>query len=216
MSDKTLQTQVEKELQWEPSLDSSSIGVAVDKGVVTLSGAVRTYAEKIAARDAVERIKGVRGVAMDLDVRPFGDTGTSDDEIAKRVLNTLDWHSTVPSNAVKVRVDDGLVTLTGELEWQFQRDAAVRAVEKIHGVRSVSNAITLKSRVAPADVRQKIEAALQRQAHIEASGIRVSVEGGKVRLDGKVHDWADRSVIERAAWSAPGVSSVDDHVTIGA
>lgn len=216
MSDNTLQTQVEDELQWEPSLDSSSIGVAVDKGVATLSGVVRTYAEKIAARDAVERIKGVRGVAMDLDVRPFGDTGTSDDEIAKRVLNTLDWHSTVPSNAVKVRVDDGLVTLTGELEWQFQRDAAVRAVEKIHGVRSVSNAITLKSRVAPADVRQKTEAALQRQAHIEASGIRVSVEGGKVRLDGKVHDWADRSVIERAAWSAPGVSSVDDRVMIGA
>lgn len=214
MNDKTLQTLVESELQWDPSVKAAGIGVAVNEGVVTLSGSVSSCAEKWAAQRAVERVRSVRGVAMELAVRPFGDTGTDDDEIAKRVLNTLDWSAVVPSGAIHCRVESGMVTLTGEVDWQYQRDAAVRAVHKLHGVLSVSNEIRLKSRVVSGDVKRRIEEALDRQAAVDASGIRVTVEGSKVRLDGEVHAWADRSTIERAAWSAPGVVAVEDRVAV--
>ena len=216
MTDNTLKTLVETELHWEPSLDDSKIGVAVSDGVVTLSGSVDTYAEKLAAETAAQRVKGVRGVAMDLDVRPFGDSGAEDDEIAKRALNSLDWNTMVPDDAVKVAVDGGVLTLSGDVDWQYQRDAAERAVQRLYGVRSVVNQIRLRPRVAPADVKRRIVEALHRQARIDADNIRVAVEGGKVRLEGKVNAWGDRTVIERAVWAAPGVVAVEDRVNVGA
>ena len=216
MTDKTLQARVEDELDWEPSIDSSNIGVAVHAGVVRLSGSVRTYPQKIAAEKAAQRVKGVRGVALDIDVRPFGDTGTSDDEVAKRALNTLAWHAMLPGNALKVRVENGHVTLTGELDWQYQREAAERAVQKLYGVRSVINQITLKPQVLASNVKRRIEDALERQARIEAGQVHVSIEGGKVKLDGKVDSWSDRNAVERAAWAAPGVTAVEDRVVIAA
>lgn len=216
MTDKALQALVEDELEWEPSVDSSNIGVAVDAGVVRLSGSVRTYPQKTAAEKAAQRVKGVRGVAMDIDVRPFGDTGTSDDEVAKRALNTLAWHAMLPGNALKVRVENGHVTLSGEIEWQYQREAAERAIQKLYGVRSVISEIVLRPRVAAADVKRRIEDALTRQARIEANQVRVSVDGAKVKLEGKVDTWADRNAVERAAWGAPGVTSVEDRVVIAA
>lgn len=216
MTDKILQTLVEDELDWEPSVDRSTIGVAVDAGVVTLSGSVRTYSEKIAAEKAAERIKGVRGVALDIDVRPFGDTGSDDDEVAKRALNTLAWHSTLPGNSLRVSVDSGRVTLMGELDWQYQREAAEHAVQKLYGVRSVANQITLRPRVMGSDVKRRIEDALGRQARIEANHVLVSVDGSKVKLEGKVDTWSDRNIVERAAWAAPGVTAVEDRVVIAA
>jgi len=216
MTDKSLKTLVENELQWEPSLDDSRIGVAVSRGVVTLSGSVETYAEKLAAEHAAQRVKGVRGVALDLDVRPFGDSGADDDEVAKRALNSLDWNTMVPKGAVKVAVDNGVVTLMGDLDWQYQRDAAERAVQRLYGVRSVINQIHIRPKAAAGDVKSRIVAALHRQARIDADNITVTVDGGKVRLDGKVNAWGDRGVIERAAWAAPGVVAVEDRVTISA
>lgn len=216
MTDKTLQTLVEDELRWEPSVDSANIGVAVDAGVVRLSGSVRTYPEKVAAEKAAERVKGVRGVALDIDVRPFGDTGTSDDEIAKGALNTLSWHAMLPRNALKVRVEDGRVTLSGELDWQYQREAAERAIQKLYGVRTVSNQILLRPQVMAADVKRRIEEALGRQARIEGDGVRVSIDGAKVKLEGKVDTWSDRNTVERAAWAARGVTSVEDRLVVAA
>lgn len=216
MTDKILKELVEDELEWEPSVDSSGIGVAVDAGVVRLTGSVRTFPQKIAAEKAAQRVKGVRGVAMDIDVRPFGDTGTSDDEVAKRALNTLAWHAMLPANALMVRVDNGQVTLTGELDWQYQREAAERALQRLYGVRSVINRITLKPQVLASDVKRRIEYALERQARIEAGQVRVSIDGGKVKLEGKVDNWPDRAAVERAAWAAPGVTSVEDRVVIAA
>ena len=216
MTDKTLQALVEEELDWEPSVDSSNIGVSVNAGVVRLSGSVRTYPQKIAAEKAAERVKGVRGVALDIDVRPFGDTGTSDDEVAKRALNTLAWHAMVPDKAIKVRVENGWVSLSGEVEWQYQREAAERAVQKLYGVRGVTNQIAIRPQVKAVDVKRRIEEALHRQARLEADKVQVLVDGDRVTLEGNVDTWSDRSTIERAAWAAPGVVSVQDHVRVGA
>lgn len=214
MTDRTLKTFVEDELKFEPSLDETKIGVSVNSGVVTLSGSVATYLEKVAAEKAAQRIKGVRGVAVDLDVRPFGDKGTRDDEVAKRALTTLDWDSMVPKGAVTVTVDDGALTLGGEVEWAYQRAAAEKAVQRLYGVRSVVNQIRLHPRVAPTDVKRRIVEALHRQARIDADHVTVAVEGGRVKLSGQVHSLSDRAAVERAAWAAPGVLAVEDRVSV--
>lgn len=214
MDDKVLKRLVETELEWEPSVDATDIGVSVEKGVVTLGGFVRSYAEKVQAERAVQRVRDVRGVAVDLDVRWAGTGGTSDDQIARRCLDSLSWSSVVPKDTVKVKVENGQVTLTGELDWQYQRNAAESTVRRLYGVRSVVNQITLRRRVAPSDIKSRIEAALARQARIDAGNVRVSVDGGKVRLEGKVNAWTDRAIIERAAWNAPGVIAVEDRIAI--
>ena len=216
MTDKTLQSLVEAELGWDPRIDAAEIGVTASAGVVTLSGAVGTYLEKINAGRAAMRVKGVKGLAQDIQVRPFGDTGTSDDEIAKRALTSLEWNATVPADKLQVRVEGGFVTLTGEVEWDFQREAAEHAVQKLYGVLAVNNHVTLKTRVQPADIHRRIEEALERQGQLHAGDIRVSVDGNNIRLEGKVDAWDDRFVIERAAWAAPGVYAVDDRVTVAA
>lgn len=215
MGDVSLRQDIIDELDFDPSVNSAHIGVAVDKGVVTLSGHVASYAEKLAAEKAVQRIKGVTAIAQEIKVRFPEDSKTADDEIATRAVNILRWSAVVPQDSVMVKVQDGWVYLTGQVSWQYQRSAAEAEVRRLSGVAGVVNGITLKSRVQPGDVQRRIEDALKRSAEIEAGGIRVSVQdGGRVSLDGFVHDWREREAAEHAAWSAPGVVRVDDRLRI--
>ncbi|HVZ05764.1 BON domain-containing protein [Hyphomicrobium sp.] len=215
MDDKQLRQNIIDELEFEPSVDAQDIGVAVSDGVVTLSGHVSNYAEKVAAQHAVQRIKGVRAIAQEIEVRYPGEKKTADDEIAKRALNVLKWDAVIPEDMVKVTVQKGWVLLTGEVDWQFQKKAAEDAIRKLSGVTGVSNSITIKPRVSASDIKKKIEAALARNAHVEARAIRVNVsDGNKVRLEGAVDSWDDRDIVENAAWSVPGVQSVDDRLAI--
>ena len=209
-----LKNAVEAELVWVPSVDDAHIGVTAENGIVTLSGHVPTYAQKLAVEKAVKRIKGVRGLAEELEVRLVASFGNDDDEVAKRVANILDWGVSVPKDSVKVQVTKGVVTLSGEVDWQFERSGAERGVRLLNGVRGLINQITVKPHVMTQDVKRRIESALERQADVEVSNIHVTVDGTNVRLDGKVKAWAERDAIERAAWSAPGVRTVEDNVTI--
>jgi osmotically-inducible protein OsmY len=190
--------------------------VAVDDGIVTLSGHVGSYAEKFAVEKAVKRVKGVRGIAEEIVIRFPGDKQTADDQIAKRALDIIAWDSTIPKDRVQVKVQDGFVTLIGEVDWFFQRDDAESAVRKLSGIKGIANEIRVKPQVAAADVRQRIENALKRNAEVEAGAIKVSVQNGRVTLDGKVKAFYERDLIERTAWSAPGVTSVEDRISIGA
>ncbi|RXF69894.1 BON domain-containing protein [Hansschlegelia zhihuaiae] len=213
MTDKYLRSLVVEELEFEPSIDAEHIGVAVENGVVTLSGHVGSYAEKVAAEQAVKRVKGVSAIAQEIEVRYPNDKKTADDEIAKRAVQIISWHAQVPES-VKVKVEKGWVTLTGKVDWQYQRQAAESAVRKLTGVVGVSNLIDLADAAKAIDVKQKIEQALKRNAELDVNAIRVSVAGGKVSLEGKVHTWYERNLAERAAWSAAGVKSVDDKISI--
>jgi osmotically-inducible protein OsmY len=215
MTDRRLQQQVLDELDFDPSIDAANIGVAVDDGVVTLTGHVSSYAEKSAVDQAVRRVKGVRGVAEEVEVRYPDDKKMSDDEIAKRALSIIKWDAQVPQDAVQVTVRKGWVTLTGQVSWQYQKKAAEDAVKKLTGVIGVINNISLKLIVTASDVKRKIEDALARHAQIEAEAIRVDVlDGNKVKLEGKVDCWEEREAVENAAWSVAGVQSVDDRLTI--
>lgn len=168
------------------------------------------------ARAYHDEHQGVVDLAQEVDVRPFGDTGVDDDEIAKRAIRSLEWDVMVPKDCIQVRVESGLVTLTGEVDWQFERDAAERAVRNLYGVIGFNDQIQLKSRAQVKDIHLRIEDALDRQASVDAHRVQVSVEGGKVHLNGNYKTWPERRTIERAAWSAPGVSSVEDHMTLAA
>lgn len=213
MEDKLLKKLVEDELQYQPSVDAADIGVRVANGIVHLDGNVATFAQKAAVENAVKRIKGVRGYVEDLIVRPNGDS-YSDDAIAARVANLLDWDVTLPKGLIKVKVEGGTVTLSGEVPWAYQRTSAETGIRRLAGVRALINTITIKPHVEATDIKRRIEQALERQAEVESNRISVTVDGGKVRIDGKVRAWYERDVIERAAWSAPGVQAVDDRVTI--
>lgn len=215
MNNLVLRSRVTDELEFEPSIDAAHIGVTVESGVVTLTGYVATFAEKMAAEAAARRVKGVRAVADEVVVRPPGHKQTADDEIARRALDILRWDAVVPATAIEVTVADGWITIAGNVEWQFQRRAAEEAVRKLSGVIGVVNRLTITPLVRPADVKAKIEAALQRRAEIEARNITVTVrEGGFVVLDGTVDNWDERQAVASAAWSAPGVRSVEDHLKV--
>ena len=213
MSELQLRQDVVDELEYEPSVDAAHIGVAVDKGVVTLTGHVASYAEKQAAIAAVRRVKGVRAIAEEIEVRYPLDKKTSDDEIAQRAIDILGWDMMVPSDSIQVMVHNGWVTLTGNVDWHYQKKQAEEDVRKLSGVRGVTNTIEIKPSVQAEDVKRKIEEALKRHAEIEASAIRVTVhERNKVLLEGKVGSWDERNAVENAAWSAPGVKSVEDRM----
>jgi osmotically-inducible protein OsmY len=214
MDDKALRQLMLDELDYEPSIDAANIGVAVEKGVVTLTGHVASYAEKIAAERIVQRIKGVKAIAQEIEGRYPDQAKRSDDEIAQRALSILKWSVHVPSESIKVKVEKGWITLDGGAPWQYQRQAAESAVRKLSGVVGVTNLIEIMPHVEPADVRQKIIDSLKRSAELEADSIRVLVENDKVILEGKVKAWYERELAERAAWSAPGVKSVIDRLTL--
>lgn len=213
-----LQHDVQEELEWEPSVDASQIGVAaIQPGVVTLTGAVATYVEKVSAERAAKRVSGVRAVANDIEVRPVGSMKRSDTDIAQAVLRALEWDIAVPHEKIKARVYDGWVTLEGEVALQFQRAAAENAVRRLSGVRGVTNQILLQVRpaVQPAEVKGRIEAALRRSAELDARGIQVDAKDSTVILRGKVRTWAEREEAELAAWAAPGVLAVKDELIVG-
>lgn len=213
-TDRQLQQDVEAELAWEPSVDAAHIGVAANDGVVTLTGHVPTYAEKVAAERAARRVKGVRAIAQEIEVRYASAAKTSDDEIAGRITQLLSWDVFVPHDRIQAKVEKGWVTLTGTVDWQYQKAAAEKDVAKISGVRGVTDMIVVTPAVATTDVRRKIEEAFERNADFEASRITVEADGSKVILGGKVRAWYERSLAEQAAWAAPGVTQIEDRIAL--
>jgi osmotically-inducible protein OsmY len=214
MNDKRLRQLVAEELDFEPSVDAAHIGVAVEQGIVTLSGHAGSYAEKMAAEQAVRRVKGVRGIAEGIEVRYAADKKEADDQIVQRALAIIGWDTQIPKDAVTVMVQKGWVTLAGTVDWNFQRVAAEAAVRKLSGVIGVTNQISVKPHVEMADVKKRITEALKRSASVEAEGIRIEVEGGKVRLEGKIKAGYERDLAAHAAWSVPGVRTVEDHLVV--
>lgn len=213
-TDSQLQHDVMAELEWEPAVDHADIGVAVNDGVVTLSGYVKNFTEKLAAEKAVRRVAGVRAIAEEIKVRLASDSKLADHEIAKRILDMIAWTVSIPNDVVKVKVEHGWVTLSGTVDWYFQSNEARKAAAKVSGVIGVSNLIEVKQHPAPADVKDRIVSAFKRQADLDAAAVTVITDGGTVKLSGKVHAWNERSIAERAAWSAPGVTKVEDHLTV--
>ena len=211
-----LQRSVLDELAWEPAVDAAHIGVAAEDGVVTLTGHVANYVEKVAAERAARRVKGVRAIVQEIDVKLHASDERSDEDIAASALRILRWHAGLPSDQLQLKVEDGNVALRGEVNWQHQKDQAESDVRKIQGVRSVANLITVKPSVKPFEVKRKIEEALKRNAELEFSHISVSATGSTITLSGHVNTWHEREVAEQAAWSAPGVTAITDHLQVGA
>jgi osmotically-inducible protein OsmY len=213
-TDMELQKDVAEELKWEPRLNEDEIGVAVKDGVVTLTGFVPDYAQRRTAAKAAERVVGVRAVAQELVVKVPEMFRYSDTDLAHRVVNAFTWDVEVPSQKIQAKVENGWVTLEGVVDWQYQRNAAERAVRYLAGIKGVTNMITIAPSVSPYDVAQHIKAALHRTADIEAKRVEVTARDGKVVLTGTVRSWPERADIERAAWSASGVRVVDDRLAV--
>ena len=215
-SDKQLQDDVLNQLDWEPSIDASQVGVTAQDGVVTLTGRVPRYIEKMEAERVTKLVSGVRGVANDMEIHLPGGSERNDTDIAKAALTALEWNVLVPHDKIQVTVRDGWIYLEGQVNWQYQRNAAGESLHSLMGVKGVTNQITLLPQVQPKDVRTKIEAAFRRSAEIDAGHVKVEVHDGTVILHGKVPSWTERKEAEQASWSAPGVRSVDNRLTVGA
>jgi osmotically-inducible protein OsmY len=213
-TDTQLQQDVMNELKWEPSVKAAEIGVGVKDGVVTLSGYVDSFYKKWAAERAAARVFGVKAVAEEIQVKLPGSLKRTDEDIARVAANALEWNVSVPSDRVKVQVQNGLVTLSGEVDWWYQKSAAEDTVRNLMGVVFINNKITIKPSVKPLDVKDKIESAFQRNALLDARRITVETHGGKVILRGSVRSWAEREQVQRAAWAAPGVSDVESHIMV--
>jgi osmotically-inducible protein OsmY len=212
--DRQLQQDVMDELRYEPSLDEREIGVNVAAGLVTLTGRVKTYSEKLAAIRAVERVEGVRAIANEVEVVPPKAFERSDVEIAEAAMRALTWCASVPRERVKARLEKGWLTLEGEVDWQFQREAAEEAVRPLAGVRGIANLITVKPKIKAAEISYKIASALSRSAALHAQQIKVEASENRVTLKGVVHSWDERREAEHAAWSAPGVAFVENDLMV--
>lgn len=215
-TDAQLKKDVVEELEWDPSINATHVGVAVKDGVVTLTGHLNTFAEKYAIERAVQRVGSVKGIAVELDVKLDPSHKRSDSEIASAAETSLRWHALVPSDRIQLKVEKGWVTLTGEVDWDYQRREAAKAVRPLTGVVGVSNAITLRAVAAPADVTKRIREALVRHAEEEAKLLEVTVKADTVTLHGTVDSWSERSAASSAAWSAPGVAKVVNEIKVQA
>jgi osmotically-inducible protein OsmY len=211
-----LQKSVLDELAWEPTVEAAHIGVTAKDGVVTLTGHVGNYVEKVAAERAARRVKGVRAIVQEIEVKLPSSDKRSDEDIAASALSVLRWHAGLPADQIQLKLEDGNVTLSGEVSWQYQKDQAESDIRKIQGVRSIANRITVKPAVQPFEVKRKIEEALKRNAELEASDISISASGSSITLSGHVNTWHQREIAEQAAWSAPGVTAVTDQLQVGA
>jgi len=213
-SDFQIQKDVMDEIKWEPHLNASNIGVAVKNGIVTLSGQVDSISKKLTAEKAAKRVAGVKAVAEDIQVGISPGFLKTDTEIAEAVLNALKWYAAVKEEKIKIKVEEAVVRLEGEVEWEFERSNAKRAVEHLSGVRSVINSITLKPRVTPTDIQEKINAAFHRSATIDSERVMAEINGSKVTLRGTVRSVAEKEDAETAAWNAPGVTTVESWVEV--
>ena len=214
-TDAQLREDIQSELAWDPSFDAANVGVIVKDGVVTLTGHLASFAEKYAVERAVQRVHGVKAVAVEITVKLPFDNERTDADIAAAAERALEWHVLVPDNKVRPMVEKGWLTLNGEVDWDYQRHAAESAVRNLLGVRGVSNLVKVTPKVRPADVEKKIHDALARQAEREAKHVAVAVNGSQVTLRGKVHSWAERKAVQGAAWAAPGVAVVVNDLTVG-
>ncbi|SFM71312.1 Osmotically-inducible protein OsmY, contains BON domain [Chitinophaga sp. YR627] len=213
-TDLQLQQDVMDELLWDPTLEAAEIGVAVSDGVVTLSGTVNSYTKKLAAEKAAKRVKDVQAVAMDISVHFFNGESRSDTDIAHAGINALSWSTVVPKDHVTLKVENGWITLEGELDWQYQRQAAENLTKDLQGVKGITNLIRLKEAPTERIVKDIIKKALERSAEVEAAAINIITEGHRVILKGRVRSWGERSEVEKAVWAAPGVTEVRDELII--
>ena len=215
MTDLELKKSVESELSYEPSINPAEIGVAAKDGIVTLTGRIPSYWEKVAAERAAMRVAGTKAVVNQIEVRLPTSSERTDEDIARAALDALKWSVLIPPDRIKVKVSKGWVTLEGMVDWQFQKTAAENAVRKLYGVLGVSNFVEVKVSVSKSEVKAAIESALKRSAEVDANQIKVETDGDKVILRGSVRSWFEREEAERAAWRAPGVRSVDNRILIG-
>lgn len=213
-TDSQLQQDVMAELKWEPAVHASQIGVEVKDGVVTLAGEVSSYSEKLAAERATQRVHGVKAMAVEMTVKLSALGQRTDTDIAASARNILGWSSSLPTDAVKVMVEGGWLTLSGDVEWQYQRQDAADSVRFLSGVTGVSNQIAVKPLLSATVIKSDIEAALKRRAAADAKTIAVEVEGADVTLSGTVHSWAERDLARRSAWASAGVRQVVDKMTL--
>jgi osmotically-inducible protein OsmY len=213
-TDIQLQQDVLSELKWEPSVNAAHIGVEVKEGIVTLAGHVDSYAEKWGAEKAAQRVSGVRALAVEMDVTLPGSSQRTDADIARSAETALHWMTYIPKESIKIMVANGWITLSGEVEWNYQRETAAERVHYLMGVKGVSNQITLKSKVSSGAIKADIEAALKRRVHVDVEKISVNVQGTNVVLTGNVHSLSERDLVRHAAWGSPGVQSVTDQLTV--
>lgn len=213
-TDEKLQSDVLEQLRWEPGVNTADIGVTVKSGVVTLTGKVNSLAKKQAIEKAVKRMPGIKAIALDVEIEIPGCSTRTDSDIALAAENALRWDVLVPHDQIKITVFNGFITLEGEVDRHFQKEAAEHAVSRLEGVRAVDNLIVVKPKVEPVEVREKIEAAFKRDATLDAEKIKVSADGDTVTLSGTVRSWTEADEAETAAWAAPGVSTVVSKLTV--
>lgn len=213
-ADSKIQADVMAELRWDPRLTPNEIGVIVKDGIVTLTGTVDSYIKKWTAEEAAHRVRGVKAVVNEIEVRLPSSQERTDEDIAAAAVRALEWDAGVPADQIDVTVSKGWVTLKGSVEWQHQREDAERAIRRLTGVKGITNLIVVKPKATPPELKQKIEEALKRLAETDAQRITVEVSGTKAILRGAVRSWAEREAAERAAWSAPGILEVDNQITV--